>query len=178
MCSSGDCLQPLQANPAGGLGFARVVLMLRSLLQRGAAALAPFALFAFLLNFVWEMLQTPLFAWMPHLPHWPMTLICLRATLGDVGIAIVAFVAGASTDKRLSWFEAPSKHANAAYIAAGIFLTAVFELHAIGTGRWAYSQLMPTLPWIGIGLAPLLQWIILPPIALYLTRRHDTGSSA
>lgn len=178
MCSSDDCLPLLQASPAGGLGCTRVVLMLRSLLKRGAAALAPFALFAFLLNFVWEMLQTPLFAWMPQLPHWPMTLICLRATLGDVGIAIVAFVAGAAADKRLRWFEAPSKHASAAYIAAGILLTTVFELHAIGTGRWAYSKLMPTLPWIGIGLAPFLQWIILPPIVLYLTRRHHTGSSA
>lgn len=151
----------------------REMLVLRA--QRGAGALVSFALFAFLLNFVWEMLQTPLFASMPHLPHWPMTLVCLWATVGDVGIAMIAFTAGAATDKRLSWFKAPSKPASAAYLAAGILLTAVLELHAIGTARWAYSELMPTLPWIGIGAAPFLQWIILPPFVLHLTRRHHSG---
>lgn len=145
-------------------------------MQRVIAVLAPFGLFAFLLNFVWEMLQTPLFARMPQLPHWPMTVICLQATIGDVGIAIVAFAVGALTDRRLSWFEAPSKRASASYLVAGILLTAAFELHAICTGRWAYSELMPTLPCIGIGAIPLLQWIILPPIVLHLTRRYQAGA--
>jgi hypothetical protein len=31
---------------------------------------------------------------------------------------------------------------------------------------WVYSQLMPVLPWLRIGLTPFLQWLVVPPLAL------------
>jgi hypothetical protein len=31
---------------------------------------------------------------------------------------------------------------------------------------WAYAEAMPRLPLLGTGLAPVLQWLILPPLAL------------
>ena len=34
-------------------------------------------------------------------------------------------------------------------------------------GSWAYSDLMPVVPVIGTGLAPLLQWVIVPTLALW-----------
>ena len=42
--------------------------------------------------------------------------------------------------------------------------------------RWSYSQLMPTLNIAGfeLGVAPLFQWLILPPLALNLARRSRT----
>jgi len=42
--------------------------------------------------------------------------------------------------------------------------------------HWSYSQLMPTLNIAGIeiGVSPLLQWLVLPPLALYLARRRHT----
>ena len=33
---------------------------------------------------------------------------------------------------------------------------------------WAYSELMPIVPVIGTGLAPLLQWFVIPTVALWL----------
>jgi hypothetical protein len=38
---------------------------------------------------------------------------------------------------------------------------------------WAYSQLMPTLKLAScdLGLSPLLQWFVVPPLALSLARR-------
>jgi hypothetical protein len=33
---------------------------------------------------------------------------------------------------------------------------------------WAYSDLMPTLPVLGTGVSPLLQWFVVPGVALYL----------
>jgi hypothetical protein len=35
---------------------------------------------------------------------------------------------------------------------------------------WAYSDLMPTMPWLGTGLAPLAQWIVIPGLALACLR--------
>lgn len=35
-------------------------------------------------------------------------------------------------------------------------------------GRWSYAPLMPglTLGGVGIGLSPLAQWLVVPPLAL------------
>lgn len=37
-----------------------------------------------------------------------------------------------------------------------------------------YSTSMPQF--IGLGLSPVLQWIFLPPLCLWLARRHLLGS--
>jgi hypothetical protein len=44
-------------------------------------------------------------------------------------------------------------------------------------GSWAYADAMPTIG--GIGVAPLMQWIVLPVLALLLLRRLpvSTGHS-
>ena len=52
------------------------------------------AMYAFLGHFVWEMLQTPFFAGMPTMAHWPATLMCLKATIGDVVIALAEYHLG------------------------------------------------------------------------------------
>lgn len=44
------------------------------------------------------------------------------------------------------------------------------EYHAVYVShRWAYNDLMPLI--LGIGIAPLLQMLILPPLALFLSKR-------
>jgi hypothetical protein len=30
---------------------------------------------------------------------------------------------------------------------------------------WSYSSVMPVLPWLGTGLSPLLQWLVVPALA-------------
>ena len=135
--------------------------------------LAIFILFMFLLHFSWEILQAPLFARMPVMSHWQATLVCLKATFGDIGIALAAFSAGALLDRNVTWFLHPSTRAFVAYMATGVLFTIVFEWHAVyWANRWAYSSLMPVVPLHGIGASPLLQWLVIPPVALQLLRRH------
>lgn len=133
-----------------------------------------FSIFTFLFNFVWEILQAPLFARMPSLSHWEATLICLKATLGDVGIALASYVAGAWWITCINWYKTPNTNAVAAYVATGVLITIVFEWYSVyWAGRWAYSGLMPIIPLLHVGLAPVLQWFFLPPVVLYFLRRHD-----
>ena len=44
---------------------------------------------------------------------------------------------------------------------------------------WSYTAAMPVLPVLGTGLAPLLQWLVVPGLALaivgYRYRRHAYG---
>lgn len=135
--------------------------------------LAIFILFTFLFHFSWEILQAPLFARMPVMSHWEATLVCLRATIGDIGIALAAFSAGALLDRNVAWFLRPSAGALVGYLAVGVLFTTVFEWHAVyWANRWAYSNLMPVVPLLGIGASPLLQWLLIPPVALHFLRRH------
>ena len=135
------------------------------------------ALLLFLFHFIWEMLQTPFFATMSEMPHWPATLICLRATLGDAGIGVLAFEAMTLLTWDRSWFLHSSTLATLGYVAFGVLATVALEIHALSPAhRWVYSDLMPIIPGLGIGLVPLLQWLILPCPVLYLLKRHYLGT--
>jgi hypothetical protein len=48
-------------------------------------------IFAFLLSFPWEILQSPFFQGMPAARHGDAVRICTLATLGDVGLMLVNF---------------------------------------------------------------------------------------
>ena len=132
-----------------------------------------FSLLTFVFHFSWEILQAPLFARMPTMSHWQATLVCLKATFGDVGIALAGFAAAALWDQNSRWFIAPSAGALIAYLTTGLLITIAFEWHAVHwANRWAYSDVMPIVPVIRVGLAPVMQWIILPTVVFFLLQRH------
>ena len=128
-----------------------------------------FALLVFALNFGWEMMQAKWFASMQGLPLWRATLLCARATLGDLFITAVAFGAAAVIAKRLMW---PASHhvvrGTITFIVVGMAIVAAYEVFALSTGRWRYDETMPTL--FGVGVLPLLQWLLLPLIGVALFR--------
>lgn len=47
------------------------------------------------------------------------------------------------------------------------------ERFALQYGRWTYNELMPLVPFAKVGLWPVLQMSILPPIAMAITRRSS-----
>lgn len=42
---------------------------------------------------------------------------------------------------------------------------------------WAYAEQMPTLPLLGTGLLPLLQWLLLPPLVLWFVQWQLASSA-
>ncbi len=136
-----------------------------------------FAFYALLVHFFWEMMQTPFFQEMPAMAHWPATLFCLRATVGDVAITLVAYLMVAVVERDRGWFIEPVKGAVALYLGVGLVLTAGLEVHAVyWAHRWAYSPVMPIVPGLGIGLVPVVQWIVVPMVVLFVVRRHHLGA--
>ena len=133
------------------------------------------AIFAFLLNFVWEFWQVPFFEGMPTAPHWEAIKFCTRATLGDVGIALVSFWSVAIAARSRSWIRHPTSSQILGFAAVGIAITVAFEWLATEVwGRWAYEAAMPTVPLLGTGVLPLLQWTVLPPLIVWFVRRQLT----
>ena len=130
-------------------------------------------IFSFLLNFVWEIWQTPFFAGMSDAPHWDAIKTCTRATAGDVAIMLVAFWGVAMGNRSRAWFLAPRRRDVAVFTLTGFVITVVFEWLATGPlGRWTYADTMPVVPLLGIGLLPTLQWLLLPPVVLWFMRRQ------
>lgn len=132
------------------------------------------ASFSFLLHFLWELLQVPLYADMASLSHWSGVVVCAKATAGDVAIALTAYATVAAFGR--TWHWQASRIRVATYLAAGLAITVLLEvLNVYVWHRWTYAPAMPLV--LGIGASPLLQWSIVPPLALWLMQRHVAGGS-
>lgn len=110
------------------------------------------------------------FASMAPLSFWRATLLCARATVGDVVITALAFAIAAASARSLHW---PAKRSQsflpfAIFIASGLAVTVAYELHAIAVGQWSYAETMPTIA--GVGVLPILQWLVIPIAELAVFR--------
>jgi hypothetical protein len=55
------------------------------------------------------------------------------------------------------------------FLALGVGYTTGSEyVNVFGRESWAYSRCMPTVA--GIGLVPLLQWVVVPSVSVQLAR--------
>lgn len=132
---------------------------------------AALAAFAFLLHFAWEMLQFPLYAGLSAARHDAATWMCLRATVGDVAIALAAYGAASAVARSAQWVLRPRSMPIAVYLGAGLGVTVAVEWVSVHRWeRWSYADAMPLV--LGVGLAPLVQWVAVPLLTLWLTRRH------
>ena len=132
-------------------------------------------LFAFLLHFVWEFWQVPFFRDLPTAPHWEAIQFCTLATAGDALIALITFWAIAGWARSRRWILEPRRRHVLAFALGGIAITVAAEYLATEVlHRWAYAEQMPTLPVLGTGLLPVLQWTLVPPLVVWFVRRQLT----
>ena len=127
---------------------------------------------SFFLHFFWEMIQVPFFEGMTEAPHGAVIWLCTRAAVGDANIAFFAYGVAALAVRNLFWIQGPWRSlALGSFLAAGLLVTVLFETWATGAGeRWQYSESMPVLPLLGTGVAPILQWVLIPLVSFYSTR--------
>ena len=131
------------------------------------------AIFSFLLNFVWEIWQAPFFAGMTEASHWAAVQGCTQATAGDVTMMLAAFWIVALVTRSRTWILSPGWQCTTGFTAIGFVMTVLMEWLATGPlNRWAYADSMPIVPFLGIGLLPALQWLLLPPLVVWFTRRQ------
>ena len=127
-----------------------------------------------LLHFIWEMWQSRFFASMVDMPLLRHSLVCLLASLSDLLIAAVAYAATLLLLRR-SWPLRPRWQGPAAlWMAISMAFGIAIEQWALASGLWTYAVSMPTL-W-GVGLLPLIQWIIVPAATLLILRAGSARS--
>lgn len=127
---------------------------------------------SFLGHFAWEILQAPLFSSLSQVDHFVGISICLKATVGDLAIALAAFWCAAFVVRNRQWVNLPGRRASTAFFAVGLLMTVGLEyLNTEVTDGWVYGDVMPVLPIIGTGLSPMLQWVFVPMLVLWYMRR-------
>ena len=130
-------------------------------------------IFSLLLNLAWEFWQSPFFGGLAQGPHWKGVLLCTQAAFGDAFISLLAYWAVCVAARTRQWGRQPTKGQVVAFVGLGLAVTVLLELLATRVlDRWSYSEAMPVVPGLDVGLLPIAQWLLLPPLVLWFVRRQ------
>lgn len=145
--------------------------------KSSASLLLQWAVLALGLHLLWEIGQLPFYTLWAETDAWRIALYVAHCTLGDVLIATLAYLAVALTWRRVDWPRQRPWSGGAMLLALGLGYTVFSEWYNVyRLGSWAYAGAMPQI--LGIGLTPLLQWLIVPVVMLVLWRRFRRKSPA
>lgn len=133
--------------------------------------LTPWIVFSAVLHLAWETAQLPLYALWLHPDGAYIVYAVLHCTAGDVLIATGVYVGAALGTREAAWPLARPWRGIAIAIALAVLYTAWSEWRNVyDAANWQYRPAMPLV--FGIGLSPLLQWVVVPAATLALLRRR------
>lgn len=138
----------------------------------------PIAFSCFFLNFFWEVLQTYFYA-LRDVPFRTMLYGWIHCTFGDVLLTIISFWLISLASQNRKWFFHLNRLNLGGFVLVGIIFTIISERVNVRVLRsWTYNQSMPLIPLLEVGLTPLLQWMMIPPLIILLVRHYLLSHSA
>jgi len=129
-----------------------------------------------LLNLLWESAQLPFYTLWREAPAPFIAYAVVHCTLGDMVIGTLALVLALIATRARALETWRWQRIALALVIPALGYTVLSEwVNTVARAGWEYSDLMPIVRFNGlaIGLSPLLQWLVIPPLALRLaaTRR-------
>lgn len=127
------------------------------------------AIVAAIFQYAWEYWQCGTFYTMDG--NSELSSLMLSATFGDVNMTIILYFLLSFVNKDLNWIV--KRWESKEYVIMSLyalFLSFYFEVHALFTGRWGYSEAMPLFPNTNIGLLPVIQLVILFPVTFLISK--------
>lgn len=139
-----------------------------------ARFVAVLSVIAFALHFAWENAQC--IAFFVHASKAPTQVDMVRATLGDVAITWLAYVAVSLATRQWNWlFGKWAWMEWGALVGTALVTSVAIERFAIASGRWSYTANNPRVPGTDVSILPVAQLLLLLPLsfrlALYVVRR-------
>ena len=129
-------------------------------------------------NLLWEVAQLPLYTLWTEAPPAYIVYAVLHCTVGDVLIGAGALLAGLIATRAGALREWPWTRVGVVAVVFGLAYTAFSEwMNTVVRAAWTYSEWMPVLPFVPIGLSPVLQWAVVPAAALVFSRRLAVSRS-
>ena len=129
------------------------------------------------LNLGWEFGQLPLYSFPPGTTWQTIAQYVAHCTLGDGGIALGSYIVASLVTRCPDWpLRRPLVGLGIAIVASLVYTVWAEWRNVYVLGNWAYADTMPTVA--GIGVSPLMQWIVLPGVALLCLRwlRHRSST--
>jgi hypothetical protein len=124
---------------------------------------------AFVLNLAWEIAQVRLYTIWAEADRLSVAWALLHCSLGDVVIALALFALAGMVLRRADWPASRPWIGGAIVVVSAMAFTAWSEWYNVyRAGNWGYTASMPLI--YGIGLSPLLQWLVLPPVLVIAYR--------
>lgn len=125
------------------------------------------------LMLAWEVAQLPLYTLWHERMAGEIAWAVIHCTAGDAIIGMSSVGAALLLAGAPEWPRARFGPVLVLTLAIGVGVTVYLEWLNVEIRRaWTYAEAMPRLPPLGTGLAPVLQWMLLPPVALLVARRR------
>lgn len=137
--------------------------MRRRLTLRIIARAVLWSALAFVSNLTWEIAHASLYVIPAAADGRSVAWALLHCSLGDVVIALAMFALAGMVLGRADW-PASRPWTGALIVVIGAMAFTVWSewYNVYRAGNWGYAASMPML--FSIGISPLLQWLILPPV--------------
>lgn len=126
-------------------------------------------------NLAWEFAHTPFYTIWRTETAGSIAFTVVHCTAGDVMLALGTFAVALLVAGNRDWPVRNFWFVTVLTVLFGVSSTLLLEwLNIVIWKTWAYSSLMPILPVLGFGagLSPLLQWVVIPLVALFCAGRH------
>ena len=129
-------------------------------------------------NLVWEFAQLPLYTiWQTSAPG-ALVFAVLHCTGGDILIALTSLMLALALVGNVAWPDCHFRRVAALTMVFGVSYTIFSEwLNITVRQTWAYTDSMPVVPGLGVGLLPILQWLVIPLAAMRLARRWSRSAA-
>ncbi len=131
------------------------------------------------LSLAWEIAHLPLYTlWGEGTPAF-IAFSVVHCTLGDVLIGAAALLIALIATRAQQLARWRWRRIALVAALAGTAYTGFSEwMNTVARNEWAYSDWMPVLRVFGVelGLSPIAQWLILPPIAIWLALTRAAAS--
>ena len=133
------------------------------------------AVLAFLLNFAWELGHCPLYKGCGYgFAH--VSFLAL-ASLADAILAVLLYFGFALIYRNGMWAHPLTARRIFWLMVVGGTGAVVSEVAHLAAGNWAYTDGMPLIPGIGVGVTPVLQFAVLP-VVIYRLSSYLTVAKA
>lgn len=122
---------------------------------------------AFLLNFIWELVQIPLYKGSSYsIEH---IAYCALASLADAIMVLLLYFGFAYIFRNQFWMQHSKWQRMVIVILIGGASATVIEIWHLSSSNWTYADSMPIIPIINVGLSAVLQFMILPILVYFLS---------
>ena len=142
-------------------------------------AIAAYLSVSAIAHLVWETVQLPLYTIWLESRSQDIAFAVVHWTVGDIMITGLSLFAALVVLGARTWPSGRFVAVVAVTILIGTAATIFGEwLNTSVRKSWTYSVLMPVVPWIGTGLSPFLQWLVVPALGFAAVKRHRSRMSS